>query len=866
MPLETRGYCRYSEVIVSETKSPQGPAAKDAGPISAIAQTHHAALDGLMSRVRELIDSHGAHPARTVVLMPFIHLLQPGREAWARQAPNGFAPRFETTKTWSDAAWFEPGATDFSGDVARDLLAAHGLLERAGLASHAELLASRVVEAASQLEVVACAIEPAQRRAWAARARAAVASAFNGPALSHEAAVAAIAVEWVAASSFATDALLTDRCRQGVELLVCVQGLSADPLAAAIAARFGERARVLGLRGEENPGAIALHEAQDPADEAERATACVLRHVREGRVPVALAAIDRVLTRRVRAMLEQGGAAIRDETGWKLSTTRAGAHVMLALRACQRNAGADAVIDWMKNSPAWTTASVSAIERRIRKAGIREWRGAGAADFADGQQVIFAAVNAWRDRMQEARGLPQWLAETNAMLHASGQSRDLANDPAGTQVISALRLSEADRAELESFAPARRRMSLADFIAWVNDTLEDGNFHPPAATDAQVVILPLHQLLARGFAALVIPGCDEARLPASPDPPGVWTAAQRVALGLATREQLAEQSRAAWRQALQSPHCDILWRRTDENGEPVLPSLFVQQLQLEGARNSGNDAREPREVAARGTNKPKALGHLLAIESLSASAYDDLRKCPYRYFALRQLGLQEPDEIDHDLDKRDFGNWLHRVLSTFHLRLAAGAETPRPQLLDEAAQEVMRDMRLDEGEFLPFRAAWAQAREGYLAWLAEHEAKEGASFAAAESAHERAYESVRLLGRVDRIDVLRGGGRMVMDYKTENLEKSRERVRDPGEDTQLAFYAALLADADLRAAYVNIGERGETKTVEQKEVATARDMLLAGIAHDVQRIATGALMPALGEGAACDYCAARGLCRRDFWS
>jgi ATP-dependent helicase/nuclease subunit B len=26
------------------------------------------------------------------------------------------------------------------------------------------------------------------------------------------------------------------------------------------------------------------------------------------------------------------------------------------------------------------------------------------------------------------------------------------------------------------------------------------------------------------------------------------------------------------------------------------------------------------------------------------------------------------------------------------------------------------------------------------------------------------------------------------------------------------------------------------------------------------------VLPAIGEGSACDYCAARGLCRKDFWS
>jgi ATP-dependent helicase/nuclease subunit B len=82
----------------------------------------------------------------------------------------------------------------------------------------------------------------------------------------------------------------------------------------------------------------------------------------------------------------------------------------------------------------------------------------------------------------------------------------------------------------------------------------------------------------------------------------------------------------------------------------------------------------------------------------------------------------------------------------------------------------------------------------------------------------------------------------------------------------LRFTAALLADDGLRAAYVNVGERGETRTVEQKEIAAARGMLLDGIAYDVERIAQGAPLPALGEGVACEYCAARGLCRRDFWS
>jgi ATP-dependent helicase/nuclease subunit B len=798
-----------------------------------------------------------------------MQLLPIARAAWmGEDGGAGFLPRFETTSTWSAAGAFVPAAEDFCGDAPRDLLSARSLIESAGLGSHADLLAPRVVDAAGQLAGIAAAIEPAARKAWATRSRQAIAAAFDAPVLSHEAAVASIAIEWVAASSFATDRLLRTGTANEPDLLVAVRGLRDEPVVDAIAARLGDKALSIPLAAPAPPGRIALHEAQDPADEAERAAACVLHHVREGRAPVALAAIDRVLTRRIRAMLEQAHAAIRDETGWTLSTTRAAAHVMLALRACCWNAGADAVIDWLKNSPAHPPGSVLALERRVRRAGVREWRALRAGDLGDRQQALLERVNTWRDGMQAARPLPQWLADLRDLLVASGQWPVLERDAAGMQVIAALRLGEHDRAELEAFEPARRRFSLAEFTAWANDALEAESFMPPAAPDAQVVILPLHLLLGRSFGAVVLPGCDEARLPSSAEPAGAWTPAQRQALGLPSREVLTRQARTAWQQALQTPVCDILWRSSDETGEPVLASPLVEQLQVAGLAHDGEDARLPDQVETHETLPPRAAGTALPVARLSASAYEDLRRCPYRFFALRQLGLQEPDEIDTDLDKRDFGNWLHKVLSTFHTQLArhpvSGAQ--RLALLDEAAATVKLEMRLDEGEFLPFSAGWAQVREGYCEWLDKHEASTGAAFQEAESEHERSLGALTLFGRVDRIDTLRGGGRMVMDYKTESLQVTQDRVKQPGEDTQLAFYAALLGDGELRAAYVNVGERGETRTVEQVDVMRARDLLLEGITHDMARVARGEPLAALGEGRACEYCAARGLCRKDFWT
>src|SRR5664279_78870 len=129
---------------------------------------------------------------------------------------------------------------------------------------------------------------------------------------------------------------------------------------------------------ESEPGRVSLHAAQDAEDEAHRAAACVLAHLAAGRSPVALVAQDRVLTRRVRAMLGERGVAVRDETGWKLSTTRSAASLMSLLRALVWDASTDAVLDWLKNASAFDSAAVTQAEISWRRLGVRDWRAVSA--------------------------------------------------------------------------------------------------------------------------------------------------------------------------------------------------------------------------------------------------------------------------------------------------------------------------------------------------------------------------------------------------------------------------------------------------------------------------------------------------------
>jgi ATP-dependent helicase/nuclease subunit B len=836
----------------------------------------------------------GAHRARSIVLLPFFQLQAVARATARHQWPSGFAPRLETTQSWSQrVGHFVPGESDMCFEVALDSLRAASWLQRAGLGAQHAMLGSVLVQTAHQLGTVVAAVPPAQRPAWATRVREQALPALErlgSNLLMYEEAVARIALEWAVASRYATDVLFDRSQRSAMDALVVVPGLQANPLAQALAAHWADISCTVHWPDAPASGQVVQHIAQHGHDEADRAAACVLQHIAQGRVPVALAAVDRGATRRISACLHLQGVPLVDETGWKLSTTRAAAGVMALLRAARWHAlgggDDDALLDWLKHTSA-PSVQVNHLERLLRRPNtpLAQLSHAQAAiefianeepDLVDSRhgetaqppnrrtpQAVLASLRA-------PRPVAAWLAGLQQALQTCGQWAALLADPAGRDVVRALHLEQP-----EPLAMYRQPMRPAEFTAWVTEALEYASFKPGSADPdhpAQVVVLPLAQVLARPFAAMVIAGADEQRLPASPEPVGAWTVAQREALGLPSREALADEQQRVWAAALRVPQVDVLWRSAE--GEQALqPSPLYQRWVLAHSASgrsvpAGDDPRLATQLAVAATRAPLPSAGTQRITSLSASGYGDLRACPYRFFALRLLGLQEAPELDSEIDKRDFGSWLHSVLSDFHTRRKAWVTAPDASQDAALLDQCGADQRMADSGFIPFAAAWPQVRDSYLVWLAQHEA-EGWQFDQAELEAKRAHADIELVGRLDRVDRLaRGpmqGMAYVLDYKTESTQASKKRVENPLEDTQLAFYAALLGEDDLHAAYVNVAER-ECKITPQTEIMAARDALLDGITQDVARIHAGQALPALGEGAACDYCAARGLCRKDMWA
>jgi len=250
-----------------------------------------------------------------------------------------------------------------------------------------------------------------------------------------------------------------------------------------------------------------------------------------------------------------------------------------------------------------------------------------------------------------------------------------------------------------------------------------------------------------------------------------------------------------------------------------------------------------------------------------------LRACPYRFFAQSVLGLRAVDELDVEVEKRDYGRWLHDVLHQFHVGRRPGATVAEDRdRLHAIGAASLAALGVDEAAFLPFSASFSVLVPRYVGWLHEREA-EGAAWSQGEvelRAAPEALGGVELQGRIDRIDVVDdGAGLELIDYKTGSSSRLKEVVRDRFEDTQLAFYAALVgarSELPLRAYYLAMDATHGLDLHEHLDVHASAQALLDGIAADLRRLRDGAALPPLGEGSACEYCDARGLCRRDHWS
>lgn len=705
---------------------------------------------------------------------------------------------------------------------------------------------------------------------------------------------------------------LVERYAQAAPVLVvaadCARAIAARPLlAAAWPELTGDAdpppiARRAAAIGDVDIGARpALLAAQSLEEEAAAVAQQVLDWLGAGVATIGLVALDRLTARRVRALLERAQVRIRDETGWKLSTTSAAAAVMRWYDLVADDVYWRDLLDWLKSTFTLAGRSrrdreLAVLERAVRAAGALQGVHAmqrALADFATrcadsaagereadiaGARELLALIEHQAAAAQRAG--PTLAAHARALqeaLAALGMREALARDPVGAAVLREIDALEAELAGVDA------RATFAEFRALLAARFEETSF-VEGQVDSPVAMVSLAATSLRSFDAVLLIGADAQHLPSAPADRLFLSDAVRAELGLPTAAQAARAQAVRLATLLATtPRVVASWR-VRRGDEPNALSPLLARLQFVARCAAGDDLQRtvPQaafQVAASGARRPAPSAPALLAGSVSASHAQSLVNCAYQFYARRLLALAELDDVIEMPDKRDFGQALHEILRRFHqdwgaVDFAACQSDVLAASLRRHARAVFAPQIERVPGMLAFQHRFEGLIDGYVAWLQAHCAH-GWRWHAAEQRQAqplqlRGGRRLELVGRIDRIDAQGDGRTLVLDYKARRADDLKAALQTPGEDIQLPFYGLLLAGQATGAAYLSF-DRATEEDPGIGYVAPPQPFseLVAAVGErlraDLQRIADGAPLPALGAESVCDRCEMRGLCRRDYW-
>lgn len=693
---------------------------------------------------------------------------------------------------------------------------------------------------------------------------------------------------------------------------VCVMSLDwrSEALPAAMKAAWpglfaqSSAATMLSAPAEFDWSRVALCETTSLEDEAEQAAQTIIAWLQAGKQKIAVIAQDRVASRRLRALLERAEIHVADETGWKLSTTRAAAALAAWFEVLASRADTLALLDFLKSpflplpsessEDADKSDAVMEIELALRRYNVAGgWDAVLAALPEASPEYIWLTgiarlAHSYSSSAAAARrSLKEWANLSAQTLEQLGMQASLQADVAGAQLLQMLQALAADCHALDL------HFNFTEWRAFLLLQMENTPFIL-AHSDKRVMMLPLNGARLRQFDAVYVIGGDARHLPSRPQETLFFSNAVRRECGLVTQEERqGQQLRDFAELLLCNPEIVLSWQ-SQTNGEFNALCPWLEQVNLMLARQVENPSHLRRHQATLPQRqlqtelitqaRPRAAA--LAPTTLSASGLNSLVACPYQFFAGRMLKLFAMDEFSDRPEKRDYGDWLHAILKTYHDQLLAdkiNLQADRVGLLTAISEQWFKRILKQSPAALGYSVRWRKVIPAYVEWANQREA-DGWQFAFGEVWGEHRLQwadgEVLLRGRIDRIDerALDNGEteRAVLDYKTRAKSALRTRLKSR-EDHQLAFYGLLqpkvkMADEELMlevadtALYVALElEREKTGDCEADQFANWKHELEDLITSSMQAIADDAELPAQGVEKVCAYCDMRGLCRKGAW-
>ncbi|HEY1834382.1 MAG TPA: PD-(D/E)XK nuclease family protein [Solirubrobacteraceae bacterium] len=591
-----------------------------------------------------------------------------------------------------------------------------------------------------------------------------------------------------------------------------------------------------GTRRVDADGAVRLLEGGGPRAELELVATEVRRLLDEGMAAEEVAVVSREAPRGgdlIEDVFAKAGVPIALERRASFAGSAIG-RALLGLLRCVPDAEGKVVgelgdlLAWLrcpgllKGAP--DTASLAdRLELWARQRGIR-----GAAEARAAWEERNWPLEAI-DRLHEAQraGPPALLQRVDRELFALYRlpRRDAAAilDVRDRDEARALAAARRALSELRELARVERALAPAS-AAELADVLERAELYVGERPRAgAVAVLDPLALRARRVRALFLTGMTEGSFPARPGGRGLLSEDQRRGLAVASGLMLgeAQDSLAAERYllyALVSRPQELLvlsWHLTDDEGEPVSRSLFVDDVcdlfdarlgeQVERRRLGALDVvpvavERPAAPPAAAALRDERLLEQLRERIWSASAIESYIECPVRWFVQRLL---DPELLEPEPEPFARGGVAHAALNDTleGLRERTGSARVRPGNLELAREllgaslehrEAQRALSVSPERRLAGGRRLRAELERYLQHAANAEdllevehLELGFGFSGEDDRGEASElgpldlgDGLRLRGRIDRVDRGPAGEAVVIDYKASKAPPRARWIKD----------------------------------------------------------------------------------------
>jgi ATP-dependent helicase/nuclease subunit B len=431
-------------------------------------------------------------------------------------------------------------------------------------------------------------------------------------------------------------------------------------------------------------------------------------------------------------------------------------------------------------------------------------------------------------------------------------------------------------------------MKQVEWLSLLGSMLEDASYiESNPRQSASVTILPLSATRLRRFDAWVMVGCDDTQLPSLSDSPMFLSAQLRKLLGCKTQEAEFTQQAMDLSQLMTShPHWRMIWQSVGATGEPRQPSPWLQRLYVNHTdflKDKLETLLSPYDANPIHQPKPTLPDDFVKSASISPSAYRALRECPYRYYVTRLLGLRERSGLDAEVDLSLVGKTLHAALYDFYHGLKTQAlETDnvyeRTKLLKQRLYAIshkhFKPLLEVDGRWL---AAWIEWETLIPSWIDWHIQREQSGWVFHDGEKQVGFDlqtrfgEIRVSGFADRLDIHPQEGVEVIDYKFSSKTSITKKKNNLQDDPQLVIYAKAVNGHDMvdrhsttSASWISVKE-GEAR-VEVDDLQDQMNELPAQMIADIESLWGGAPMAASAPDSICQYCQARGICRKGMWS